>query len=236
MRTDHMNETIYLVRNEIAKKAERKRMSFWQFLITQVRFIGWKIWMMQLMVLGIVYACMTGFFKKYYTEHPEDLPRLLMVLAIIVLMTAIPFLYRSIRYRMQEIESVTYVSSVRLMMSRLFIIAVGDSVILASMYVMAISNSIIPKMLLFLCLSIPFFAACNGCLYMVGHLKSEYFLHGSIGLCLAMIGLFLYKGVWLELLFQNGIYGLLLCVLLILLCIYQIWNMQESSYTELQIS
>ena len=236
MRNDHMNETIYLVRNEIAKKAGRKRLSFWQFLKTQIRFIGWKIWVMQLVVLGVVYACMTGFFEKYYTEHPEDLPRLLMVLAIIVLMTAIPFLYRSIRYRMQEIESVTYVSSVRLMMARLFIIAVGDSVILASMYVMAISNSIIQKMLLFLCLSIPFFAACNGCLYMVGHLKSEYFLHGSIGLCLAMIGLFLYKGVWLELLFQNGIYGLLLCVLLILLCIYQIWTMQESSYTELQIS
>ena len=236
MRTDHMNETIYLVRKEIAQRAGRKRLSFWQFLRTQVRFIGWKIWMMQLMVLGIVYACMTGFFEKYYTEHPEDLPRLLMVLAIIVLMTAIPFLYRSIRYRMQEIESVTYVSSVRLMMARLFIIAVGDSVILASMYVMAISNSIIPKMLLFLCLSLPFFAACNGCLYMVGHLKPEHFLHGSIGLCMAMIGLFLYKGAWLELLFQNGIYGLLLCILLMMLCIYQIWNMQESSYTELQIS
>ena len=236
MRTDHMNETIYLVRKEIAQRAGRKRLSFWQFLRTQVRFIGWKIWMMQLMVLGIVYACMTGFFEKYYTEHPEDLPRLLMVLAIIVLMTAIPFLYRSIRYRMQEIESVTYVSSVRLMMSRLFIIAVGDSVILASMYVTAISNSIIPKMLLFLCLSIPFFVASNGCLYMVGHLKPEHFLHGSIGLCMAMIGLFLYKGAWLELLFQNGIYGLLLCILLMMLCIYQIWNMQESSYTELQIS
>jgi len=236
MRTDHMYETICLVRKEITKKAERKRLSFWQFLRTQVRFIGWKIWVMQLIVLGVVYACMMGFFEKYYTEHPEDLPRLLMVLAIIVLMTAIPFLYRSIRYRMQEIESVTYVSSVRLMMARLFIIAVGDSVILASMYVMAISNSIIPKMLLFLCLSIPFFAACNGCLYMVGHLKPEHFLHGSIGLCMAMIGLFLYKGAWLELFFQNGIYGLLLCVLLMILCIYQIWNMQESSYTELQIS
>ena len=236
MRTDHMNETICLVRKEIAKKAERKRLSFWQFLRTQVRFIGWKIWMLQLVVLGVVYACMTGFFEKYYTEHPEDLPRLLMVLAVIVLMTAIPFLYRSIRYRMQEIESVTYVSSVRLMMARLFIIAVGDCIILASMYIMVISNAIIPKMLLFLCLSIPFFAACNGCLYMVGHSKPEHFLHGSIGLCMAMIGLFLYKGAWLELLFQNGIYGLLLCVLLMMLCIYQIWNMQESSYTELQIS
>jgi hypothetical protein len=76
MRNDHMNETIYLVRNEIAKKAGRKRLSFWQFLKTQIRFIGWKIWVMQLVVLGVVYACMTGFFEKYYTEHPEDLPRL----------------------------------------------------------------------------------------------------------------------------------------------------------------
>ena len=235
MRTEHMNETIYLVRREIAQKAERKRLSFAQFLKTQIRFIGWKIWMMQLVILGVVCACMTVFFEKYYTEHYEDLPRLLMVLAVIVLMTAIPFLYRSMRYRMQEIESVTYVSSVRLMMARLFIIAVGDGAILGSMYVMAISNSIIPKMLIFLCVSIPFFAACNGCLYMVGHLKPEYFFQGSIGLCMAMIGLFLYKGMWLEWLLQNGIYGLLICFLLIMLCIYQIWNMQNSSYTELQI-
>ena len=94
MRTDHMNETICLVRKEIAKKAERKRLSFWQFLKTQIRFIGWKIWLLQLGVLGVVCACMTGFFEKYYTAHPEDLPRLLMILAIIVLMTAIPFLYK----------------------------------------------------------------------------------------------------------------------------------------------
>lgn len=236
MRTNHMNETIYLVRKEIAKKAECKRLSFWQFLKTQIRFIGYKIWMMQLVILGIVYACMTSFFEKYYTQHAEDLPKLLMVLAIVVLMTAIPFLYRSIRYRMQEIESVTYVSSVRLMMSRLFLIAIGDGVILGSMYVMAISNSITPKMVLFLCLSIPFFVACNGCLFMVGHLKPEYFLTGSIGLCVAMIGLFLYKGAWLELLFQNEICGVLICALLMMLCIYQIWNMHESSYVELQIS
>lgn len=236
MRTDHMNETICLVRKEIVKKAERKRLSFWQFLKTQIRFIGWKIWMMQMVLMGIVYVCMVGFFEKYYTEHAEDLPRLLMILATIVLMTAIPFLYRSIRYRMQEIESVTYVSSVRLMMARLSLIAIGDGVILGSMYVMAISNSIISKMLLFLCLSIPFFAACNGCLFMVGHLKPEYFLQGSIGLCMAMIGLFLYKGAWLELLFQNKICGLLICAVLMMLCIYQIWNMYESSYVELQIS
>lgn len=236
MRTDHMKETICLARKEIAKKAERRRLSFWQFLKTQIRFIGWKIWMMQMIMLGIIYLLMKEFFGKYYMEHPEKLPSLLMVLAVVVLMTAVPFLYCSIRYRMQEIEAVTYVSSVRLMMARLCIVAIGDGVILGSIYVMAISNSIIPKMLIFLCLSIPFFAACNGCLFMAGHLKPEYFLQGSIGLCVAMIGLILYKGAWLELLFQNGMYGFLICGLLMMLCIYQIWNMQDSSYVELQIS
>lgn len=236
MNTDHMKETIFLARKEIAKKAQRERISFWQFLKIQIRFIGWKIWLMQGIVLGGIYACMTGFFEKYYVDHTEDLPKLLMVFATVVLMTAIPFLYRSIRYGMQEIESVTYVSSLRLMMARLLIIAIGDSMMLASIYVMAISNSILSKMVLFLCLGIPFFVACNGCLFMIGHLKPEYFLQGSIGLCAAMIGLFLYKGVWLEVLFQNGIYGIIICGLLMILCIYQIWDMQNSSYVELQIS
>ena len=54
MRDDHMKETICLVKKEIAMKAERRRLSFWQFLKTQIRFIGWKIWTMQMIILGIM--------------------------------------------------------------------------------------------------------------------------------------------------------------------------------------
>ena len=236
MRDEHMKETICLVKKEIAKKAERSRLSFWQFLKTQIRFIGWKIWTMQMIIIGIMCLCMTEFFGKYYMEHSEELPGILMILSIVVLMTAIPFLYRSFRYRMQEVEAVTYASSVRLMMARLFIVAVGDGVTLGSIYVITILYSSIPKMIILLCLSIPFFAVGNGCLFLAGHLKPKYFLHGSIGLCMVMIGLFLHKELWLKILFQSGIYGLLISGLLILLCAYQIWNMQKSSYVELQIS
>lgn len=236
MRDEHMRETICLVRKEIAKKAERRRLSFGQFLLTQIRFVGWKIWMIQILTLGLIYLCMTEYFGKYYAEHSDNLPQLLMVLAVVVLMTALPFLYRSIRYRMQEVEAVTYVSSVRLMMARLIIIAIGDGVLLGSIYLLGAVNSVLPQIIIFLCLSIPFLTACNGCLFMAGHLKSKYFLQGSIGLCIAMIGLFLHKGLWFKNLFQSGTYGLLISGLLIMLCIYQVWHMQDSIYDELQIS
>ena len=39
MRDDHMKETICLVKKEIEKKAQRNRLSFWQFLKIQIRFI-----------------------------------------------------------------------------------------------------------------------------------------------------------------------------------------------------
>ena len=236
MRDEHMKETIWLVRKEIAKKAERRRLSFWKFLVIQIRFIGWKIWTIQMIILGIIYLCMTEFFGRYYMEHAEDLPRILMVLAIVVLMIIIPFLYQSFRYKMQEVEAVTYFSSVQLMMARLFIVAIGDGVLLWSIYVMVDANSVIPKMIIFLCLSIPFFVAGNGCLFMVRYLKPEKFLQGSISLCMTMIGMFLYKDVWWKTLFQNGICGLIISGLLMLLCVFQIWNMQDSSYVELQIS
>ena len=236
MRDEHMKETIYLVRKEIVKKSERKRLSFGQFLLTQIRFIGWKIWMTQILTLVFIYLCMTEYFGKYYDEHPEKLPQLLMVLAVVVLMIALPFLYRSIHYRMQEIEAVTYVSSVKLMMARMLIIAIGDGLLLGNIYLMGAVNSVLSQMIIFLCLSIPFLSACNGCLFMATHLKPKYFLQGSIGLCMAMIGLFLHKGLWFENLFQTGIYGLLISGLLIILCIYQVWHMQDSVYEELQIS
>lgn len=235
MRDDHMKETICLVKKEIEKKAQRNRLSFWQFLKTQIRFIGWKIWIIQMILQGIIYVFMKKFFGKYYLEHPEDLPKIVMVWAIVVLMTAIPFLYKSYRHRMQEIEAVTYVSSARLMIARLFIVGIGDVILLGSIYAIVVANVVIPKIMLFLCLNIPFLVACNGCLFMVRYLKPKAFLQSSIGLCVLMIGILLYKGEWWEKLFQNGIQGLLITGLLVLLCFIQIWNVQDSSYVELQI-
>lgn len=236
MENDHMQETICLVKKEIVRKAKRRHLSFWGFLKMQMRFVGWKIWTLQGIILGFIYLFMSDFFGKYYMENPGFLIKLLMVLAIVVLMTAIPFFYRSIYCRMQEVEAVTYVSSVRLLMARLLIVAIGDGVLLGSVYAIAIVNSVMPKLLIFLCLSLPFLTVCNGCLFMAGHLKPKHFLHGSIGLCMVTIGLLWYKGRWLESLFQNGVYGLLISGLLTILCIYQIGNMQDFSYTELQIS
>ena len=108
MRDEHMQETICLVRREIARKAERSRLSFGHFLLTQIRFIGWKIWTLQMIVLVGIYLCMTEFFGKYYLEHEEELPRILMVVAVVVLMTLIPFLYRSFRYRMPD-KTIIYI-------------------------------------------------------------------------------------------------------------------------------
>lgn len=236
MRDDHIKETIYIVKKEIEKKAQHNRLSFWQFLKTQIRFIGWKIWIMQMILQWIIYVCMKKFFSKYYVEHPEDLPKIVMVWAIVVLMTAIPFLYKSFRHRMQEIEAVTYISSVRLMIARLLIVGIGDIILLGSIYAIVVANVVIPKIMLFLCLSVPFLVACNGCLFMVRYLKPKVFLQSSIGLCVLMIGVLIYKGEWWENLFQSGIQGLLLAGLLVVLCFIQIWNMQDSDYIELQIS
>ena len=236
MRDDHMKETICLVKKEIEKKAQRNRLSFWQFLKIQIRFIGWKIWIMQMILQGIIYACMKKFFGKYYVEHPEDLLKIVMVWAIVVLMTAIPFLYQSFRYKMQEVEAVTYVSSVRLMIARVVIVGIGDVILLGSIYVIVVANVVIPKILLLLCLSIPFLVSCNGCLFLIRYLKPKAFLQSSIGLCMLMIGMLLYKGEWWEKLFQSGIQGLFITALLVLLCFIQIWNMQDSLYVELQIS
>ena len=66
MRDDHIKETIYIVKKEIEKKAQHNRLSFWQFLKTQIRFIGWKIWIMQMILQWIIYVCMKKFFSKYY--------------------------------------------------------------------------------------------------------------------------------------------------------------------------
>ena len=53
-REKHFEETIWLVREELVQKKKRGRFSFLRFLLMQTRYIGWKIWGIQGILLAII--------------------------------------------------------------------------------------------------------------------------------------------------------------------------------------
>ena len=109
VRSSSMSETILLARKEAYYR--RQRLSFPQFLSMQIRFIGWKVWAVQAAYLLTVCGLLSHLLGQGYWKDPQSVAGLLVCLSLFTFMAAPPFLYRSIRYRMQEVEAVFFRSA-----------------------------------------------------------------------------------------------------------------------------
>ena len=98
VRPSSMSEAILLARKEAYSR--RQRLSFPQFLSMQILFIGWKVWAVQATCLLAVCGLLSHLFGQGYWKDPQSVAGLLVCLSLFIFMTAPPFLYRSVRYRM----------------------------------------------------------------------------------------------------------------------------------------
>ena len=112
VRSTSMSEAILLARKEAYSR--QQRLSFPQFLSMQIRFIGWKVWAVQAACLLTVCGLLSHLLGQGYWKDPQSVAGLLVCLSLFTFMAAPPFLYRSVRYRMQEVEAAARFSSVRL--------------------------------------------------------------------------------------------------------------------------
>lgn len=85
----------------------RERIGFTGFLLRQIRFNGWKIWLMQGVLLGLLRLVLTFTYGSLKVVNQEKIPLLLCCISVLIVMTAVPFLWRSLRYRMFETEIAT---------------------------------------------------------------------------------------------------------------------------------
>ena len=178
----HFENTILLVKEEACQKKKRERISFSRFLIMQTKYIGWKIWSIQGIFLLFISYLLTCFYD--YRESPQFVAKLLFCFSILLFMTALPFIYRSVHYQMQEIEAATRFSSVKLLMAKLIIIGIGDVFMMSGIFFTTIVKTSLQADCIILYLCFPFLLVSSGCLFMLGHFTPKHFLTGSIGLCL----------------------------------------------------
>lgn len=234
VRSSSMSEAILLARKEAYSR--RQRLSFPQFLSMQICFIGWKVWAVQGASLLAVCWLLSHLFGQGYWHDPQSVAGLLVCLSLLTFMTAPPFLYRSIRYRMQEVEAAARFSSVRLLMARLIIIGIGDATLLSGILLTAAVKTALQPSSAVVSIILPFLLASSGCLYLLGHVRPRQFLGGSMGLCgfLLMVLSLAHRHFHLFFRLSPGWIGV--CALLIAFCCHQFHHLlYHCAYAEMQV-
>ena len=232
----HLQAVTLLVRQEICRKQMRKRISFTCLLRKQIPLIGWKLWGLQGLFFLAVYAVLSDFSD--YLKSPLHLAKLLFCLSVMVVMTALPLLYRSFRYRMQEIEAAARFSSVKLLLARLIVISIGDLSLLGGILLAALAKTSLSADCAVIYLCLPFLLSGSGCLFMLGHLPPGRFFAGSLLFCSVLILVTAVLPGQYALLFHpsSSAVRVILCVLLSVFCAHQFrYIIKISSYEEMQL-
>ncbi len=234
-----MEHMILLARSQASRRYKRERIPFRWFLTKQVRYIGWKLWAIQGLMLLLFDRMLIQLYGERFWDSPTSVARLLFCVSTLVAMMTLPMLYRSRKYRMQEIESASYFSCTKLLMAKLAVIGSGDVLLLAGMFRMTMVRTSTQAGNLAFYLLLPFLVMSAAYLYMMGHCSGNGFFVGSITLGTAML-LFAVAlpGRWLPLFQQSMTLGwLIFCIGLLAFSAEQLrYLLHRSPYAELQIS
>ncbi len=233
----HLHTTILLAEREACLKRRQERLSFAHFLGKQIGFTGRKIWIVQGIFLLVIIVLIPRFYRDAITL--QHMIKRLICLSILIFMTALPLLYRSVRYRMQEIETTSRFSGVKLLLAKLIAIGIGDICLLTGIFLSSIINTLLPANSVVFCLCFPFLLSGSVCLYMLGHLAPRRFFIGSLLFCsfLAILSA-LVPGQY-AFLYQPSLSAVRvsLCVFLLACCVWQLhYIIKSSSYEELQLT
>ncbi len=234
----NLENTIQQARLQAGKKYRRGRIPFRRFLSRQVRYIGWQLWTVQGLMLLLFDRMLIRLYGERFWDSQASVARLLLCVSTLVAMMALPLLYRSRKYRMQEVEAASYFSSAKLLTAKLAAIGIGDAALLAGMFLMTIIRTSMQVGNLAFYLLLPFLVMSAAYLYMMGHCSGSGFFAGSILLGTAMILLaVVLPGRWFPLFQQSMTLGwLAVCGCLLAFSAEQLrYLLRCSPYAELQV-
>ncbi len=124
--------SVQAYRNALGRK---RSLSFWGLLLRQVRYTGWMVWLWQaLLFLGIM-AVYHALFRT--EEGTVDLflynrfQNFLCAAGILSAWSSVPFLFRSYRWKMAEVEAAARFSMMHLRAAQLLLIGGGAVLMVA---------------------------------------------------------------------------------------------------------
>lgn len=234
----HLSQTILLASRELSDKPHHERINFRSFLILQIRFIGWKIWLLQGFLLTALCFMLTAAFGNELYHNPKYAALFLCSISILVLMMSIPFIQRALRYKMREVEMASYFSSVRLLMVKLFIIGIGDIFILGGALFITVSKTPLNISAALLYLIFPSLLTGCGYLYLLGHIPAQWFSSCCTMLCSMLYICIVLLNRFMPEFFRQELSGgwAAACVILLILCVSQFrYVVCCSAYAKVQL-
>ncbi len=163
---EHLNQTMEQARMACQSRRQREGIRYPAFLLRQVRFVGATVWLLQsFLLLCAFWLFGLADIGAVSNFAPRHMPVLLGCFAISIAMTGIPFMGRSARYRMLETEMATRISIPRLLLTRIFIIGIGNVLLLTVSFLLANAKAELGTGSIALYLLLPYLIACCGCLF-----------------------------------------------------------------------
>lgn len=134
----HLDETKRLAGENMTIMVNKYPLSVWGLMTKQIKFLAWKIWLLQ----GMALAALCGIFLSVYggtAFHRSEWAgaRFLCGSGVVIAACTVPVLQRSLRYGMYELECSTRFSVRGGLAAQLLFIGIGDGGMLAALAVLA---------------------------------------------------------------------------------------------------
>ena len=193
---EHLIQTMRVSRMAYQNRRHRERIRYPAFFLRQVRFVGAPVWLLQgFLLLCAFWLFGFGDIGTVSNLAPRHLPILLGCFAVFIAMTSIPFIGRSAQYRMLETEMATRISIPKLLLTRIFIIGIGNVLLLTVSFLLASTKAEFGVGSVALFLLLPYLVACCGCLFIQAYAHRGYQGFISTAFCFSLTALLfvLYK-------------------------------------------
>jgi len=144
------------------QKSYRNKNKSRDLLLCQLKFCGIKMWTFELLIAIITSLILRNLLSDPYFMTTRKLVFFVVCFAIAVPMMLLPFLYRSIRYQMFEMESVSVFSIKTVLFSKFLLFFGGEVLLVASVLLVLWNTTSITFPELAGCILIPFLLANDG--------------------------------------------------------------------------
>lgn len=231
VRDSALKQTVLLAKHEIQSKKKKQRIGFGKFLLLQIKLSGWKIWLIQLCLTIGMTGFLQGFYRNLYIMTPRRIAIILCLVAFLISFTVIPSIYRSFYYKMTEIEAVTRNSSIKLVLSQLLMIGVGDGVMIGIVTMLTVVKTNFSTGRTLFYMLVPLLIIWFSVIVLLRYIGIKKFpYYGFMLYCFLFVLMMLFNRCytkWYEQTFSAQ--WIVICGALFLSCIYQLQNLLKQS-------
>lgn len=194
-----MDKMLFLAKVQLRKRNRSRRMGFGRLLFSQIRFIGVRIWGLEIVTVFLFGFVLRGLFMDPYFFTPRKIAFILSCATVGASMLLLPFIYRSSRYGMIEIEGTAYFSIRRILVCRFLLFFGGEIVMVVIVCIVGYGRQFANGSMLVYVL-LPLLLTGDGTLFFLKNASPEklHLLYLSYaGVLLAVLSVSYYAAPWL---------------------------------------